>query len=166
MQVTIEADEYKRAAKVLRAEAPELMRAWRKEIRTAANPVLQDMRGEVLTLSLPASTTTGTAVGLRGGGGGGILAAAAAATRVSVVGSGAFIKCYPGRLGAAAQLPAYWDDGQRWGHRVFGRKGTGVTQRASRDGWFTKTARLWHPRIKEDMQDVVKRYTVTVAAKL
>lgn len=162
--LTIKDEDIKNLVKVMRVAGRDLRREMGKEIRHVAKPVVDDMRDTITSMPLPA---TGGAVPYSGPtGGGGISGRIAAATKVSITQSGVRIRVGTGSLGNASRLPGYIDAGTTWRHPVMGNRNAWVSQRAARDGWFTKTGIEHHPQIKRQVMEILSRYAGRLAARL
>lgn len=164
ISVTIRDEDVKNMLRVMRVAGRDLRRDMGKEIRTVAQPVVDDMRSEISGMSLPA--TGGKEPYSGPSGAGGITGRIAAATKVSITGRGVRIRVNNGSLGNARKLPAYIDAGVSWRHPVMGNRRAWVSQTASEPGWFTKTGLHHHPKIKREVQDILARYAAQLAARL
>lgn len=162
--VTIRDEDIKNLIRVMRSADKDMARHMRKEIRTAAKPVVDDMKSTIAGMSLPA---TGGAEPYTGpAGAGGITSRIAAATRVSIAQNGVRIRVATGALGNASRLPGYIDAGTTWRHPVMGNRKAWVSQSAAEPGWFSRTGLEHHPQIKRQVTEILTRYASLLAAKL
>ena len=163
----ITSDDVKNLAKVLRKVSPELGREMRRAIRTAAKPVVQDMKSTIGGNSMTAqSRAVDPANTYTGGGGGGITAKMQRSVRIRISSGRVRIYVAPGVMGSASRVPAYIDAGKSWRHPVMGNREAWVTQTGSASGWFTDTAHQHHPQITREVRDVLDDVARKVAAML
>lgn len=162
---TIDSSDLKSLAKVMRAAGPDLNRRMRREIRTVAKPVIDEMKDTIEAMPLP--VVSGGITPYSGpSGAGGISGRIAAATKLSITQGGVRIRVSTGALGNASNLPGYIDAGTTWRHPVMGNTRAWVSQRAARDGWFTKTGLHHHPQIRRDVLEILTRYATQLAGRL
>ena len=161
----IQNDDIKNLAKVMRAAGPELNRQMRREIRTVSKPVIDEMKDTIQAMPLPV-VSGGIAPYTGPTGTGGISGRIAGATKLSITQGGVRIRVATGALGNASQLPGYIDAGTTWRHPVMGNTKVWVSQRAARDGWFTKTGLKHHPRLRREVVEILTRYATVLAGRL
>lgn len=163
----ITSDDVKNLAKVLRKVSPQLGREMRRSIRTAARPVVQDMKSEIGGNMMNAQ---GRAIdpsrAFSGGGGGGITAKMVRSVRIQISSGRVRIYVASSVMGSAMRVPAYIDAGQSWRHPVMGNRNAWVTQTGSATGWFTDTSRRHFPQIKREVQNTLDDIAAKVAAMI
>jgi len=157
----ITSDDVKNLAKVLRKVSPELGRDMRRAVRTAAKPVVTDMKSTI------------GANGMSGGGGGahaydgptgpgGITAKMQRLVRMRI--SGGRVRIFVPSAGSIGKIAASIDAGKSWRHPVMGNRKAWVSQTGSASGWFTDTATRHFPQVSRDVKDVLDEFAAKVAA--
>lgn len=162
--IIIRDEDIRNLIKVMRVAGKDLATNMRKEIRVVAKPVVDDMKDTVQAMPMPASRGATPYTGPTGPGG--ISSRIAGAVKVQVAQSGVRIRVATGSLGDASKLPGYMDAGKTWRHPVMGNRKAWVSQRAARDGWFTKTGIEHHPKIRRQVMEILTRYATQLAARL
>lgn len=159
----ITSDDVKNLAKVLRKVSPELGRDMRRAVRTAAKPVITDMKS---TIGGNAMTATGSGVHAYDGptGPGGITAKMQKNIRLRI--SGGKVRIFVPAAGSVGKIAASIDAGKAWRHPVMGNRKAWVSQTGSASGWFTDTAHQHFPQISRDVKDVLDEFAAKVAAMI
>jgi hypothetical protein len=159
----ITSDDIKNLAKVLRKVSPQLGKDMRRAVRTAAKPVLTDMK----------STIGGNAMTAYGGGphaydgptgAGGITAKMQRNIRLRI--SGGKVRIFVPAAGSIGRIAASIDAGKAWRHPVMSNRKAWVSQTGSASGWFTDTAHQHFPQISRDVKDVLDEFAAKVAAMI
>ena len=163
-EIIIRDQDIRNLIRVMRVAGKDLATEMRKEIRVVAKPVITDMQDTVQALPMPDSRGATPYTGPTGPGG--ISGRIAAAVKVQVAQSGVRIRVATGSLGNAKKLPGYMDAGVTWRHPVMGNRKAWVSQRAARDGWFSKTGIEHHPKIRRQVMEILTRYATQLAARL
>lgn len=163
----ITSDDVKNLAKVLRKVSPELGRDMRRAIRTAARPVVQDMKSEIGGNMMNAqSRAVDPSRHFTGGGGGGITAKMERSVRIQISSGRVRIYVASAVMGSAMRVPAYIDSGAAWRHPVMGNRNAWVSQTGSAKGWFTDTSRRHFPQISRDVKNTLDDFAARVAAMI
>lgn len=159
----IDSTDIKNLAKVLRKVSPELGREMRKAVRTAAKPVLTDMKS---TIGDNAMTAWGGGVHAYDGpsGAGGITAKMQRNIRMRI--SGGKVRIYVPPAGSIGKIAASIDAGKPWRHPVMGNRKAWVSQTGSAAGWFTDTAHHHYPQVRADVQDALDDTARKIVAML
>lgn len=163
----ITSDDIKNLAKVLRQVSPELGRELRRGVRTAAKPVISEMKDAIGGNAMNGqSRAVDPSRAFTGGGSGGITAKMQRAVRLRISGGKVRIYVNQSMMGSANRVPAYIDAGKAWRHPVMGNRSAWVSQAGSAQGWFTDTATKHFPQITNTVQDVLDDVAHKVAAML
>lgn len=168
----IESQDVKNLAKVLRKVSPELGREMRRAIRTAAKPVITDMKSEIGGNSMNATSTART-IGDPSWtshpydgptGPGGITAKMQKNIRLRV--SGGKVRIYAPAAESIGRIAASIDAGVHWRHPVVGNREAWVSQTGSAKGWFTDTATRHFPKVRREVQEALEDTARKLAAML
>ncbi len=157
----ITSDDVKNLAKVLRAVSPQLGRDMRRAVRTAAKPVLTDMKSTIGGNTMTAYAKGGHAYDGPAGSGG-ITAKMQKNIRMRI--SGGKVRIYVPAAGSIGKIAASIDAGKAWRHPVMGNRYAWVSQTGSASGWFTDTAHQHFPQVSRDIKDVLDEFAAKVAA--
>lgn len=159
----ITSDDIKNLAKVLRKVSPQLGKDMRRAVRTAAKPVITDMKS---TIGANAMTATGSGVHAYDGptGPGGITAKMQKNIRLRI--SGGKVRIFVPAAGSIGKIAASIDAGKPWRHPIMGNRKAWVSQTGSASGWFTDTATRHFPQVNRDVKDVLDEFAAKVAAML